>query len=92
MFERNKAWQHNMYRTPQQVGWIAASNLAAYHDDVNEKQSRENMLELMETKWKKPTLSSVKTNVDFAAFSMADSYGIGIITRDGIEGFLAARS
>ena len=67
------------------------SNLVAYHD-ANEKKSTENVLELMESNWKKPPLNFVKINVDFAAFTPLNAYGIGIIIRDDVRSFVPAWS
>ena len=50
------------------------------------------MLEMVESKWRKPAPSFVRINVDFVAFVGSDSYGVGIIIRNDAGEFLAARS
>ena len=51
----------------------------------------DNMLETMETKWKKPAANFAKVNVDFAAFTSTNHYGTGAIIRDEHGQFVAAR-
>ena len=72
------------------MGWVAATNLLAYRD-ANEMKAQKNMLETMETKWKKPAANFPKVNVDFAAFTSTNHYGTSAVNRDKHGQFVATR-
>lgn len=69
--ERNKLWQGTKIQSPQQVGWVAASNLDSYQA-LNEKQEQDVMTEMM-AKWKRPAGNFAEANVDFVDFSAENS-------------------
>ena len=89
--ECNKARKNYQIRTPHQVGWVAASNIAAYYA-ANEKSQHEGGMEPMATKWQKPAANFAKVNVDFAGFSTENTHDLGMIIRDENGHFLEARA
>ena len=89
--ERNKVWQDIQIQSPQQIGWIVASNFHLYQI-YNDKQPHEDFDAMLARKWLRLEYDFVKVNVDYAAFPTNNTHGIGIIIKDSNAIFVAAQS